>query len=434
MSNGKEYFLSLLRRFRTSFIYDVVGTAIAFLLHLFLARYLKDVEYGKFVYVWAWVNVLLVFAQFGWPNLLVKQTAVYLAEKQTDALHQLILTASRWTLKVSLVLSALFCLSAYIWHKEEIYLYLLGALSLPPLVLMTIQQFILQGAKKVAWSKLPSAILRPLFLLFFLLILYKITGESRSTQCAALNLGACVLALGVSYVWGIRKLDLPPLKNLDQMSDRKANWRKTLWPLFILAGMQIILSRTDLVLVGLMRDTREAGIYSVAIRVATLINFVSAALSSVLAPAIAELFSQNRKAELQSLLTLSSRISFIAALSLFAVMFFAGSELLGLFGDAFLAGYRPLIVLGFGFVAHCFWSSAGYLPIMTNFERDASRIVTLSAGINFLLNLVFIYFWGITGAALATSISLVLRQYLFSHIGFSRTGMLTGAFSLRGGK
>ncbi|MEO0769852.1 MAG: polysaccharide biosynthesis C-terminal domain-containing protein, partial [Cyanobacteria bacterium J06649_4] len=78
-----------------------------------------------------------------------------------------------------------------------------------------------------------------------------------------------------------------------------------------------------------------------------------------------------------------------------------------IFGEEFLPGQRALSILCVGkFIA----TSVGLAHLvlnMTGNERYAANVAWMMTVLNIVLNAVFIPLWGVDGAALATSISIV---------------------------
>jgi O-antigen/teichoic acid export membrane protein len=58
--------------------------------------------------------------------------------------------------------------------------------------------------------------------------------------------------------------------------------------------------------------------------------------------------------------------------------------------------------------------TAGYLLVMTHYERPAAVMFGLAAVLNVLLNLLLIPRFGMTGAAIASAIALVLLNALLA--------------------
>ncbi|MEK6958768.1 MAG: flippase [archaeon] len=184
------------------------------------------------------------------------------------------------------------------------------------------------------------------------------------------------------------------------------------WPLMLSGAMVLVYLRIDQVMIGMMLDETQVGIYSVAIKIAELFVFIPGAICISLFPAL-------MLAKKESLERYSSRLqrffdlmtwlpmSYIIPVSLFSsfiVVFLYGAE---------YAAAGPVLMVSV-------WSALG-VSIKFALERyliieNKTRIMFFNAlagaVTNICLNLVLIPSFGIMGASFATLISYVASAYL----------------------
>lgn len=178
-------------------------------------------------------------------------------------------------------------------------------------------------------------------------------------------------------------------------------------PLAWVLGMNVVLTHTDVVLLGLLSDTSDAGVYRVAAQLAALASLPLGAVNLVLAPRISAAFAANQTDTLQSEVTHASRYVLLLTLPVVAAIVLAGSVLLGLFGAEFVSAALPLAILAVPQLLNAATGTAGYLLVMTHYERQAAVIFGLAATLNLVLNLLLIPRFGMTGAAVASAIALL---------------------------
>jgi O-antigen/teichoic acid export membrane protein len=65
---------------------------------------------------------------------------------------------------------------------------------------------------------------------------------------------------------------------------------------------------------------------------------------------------------------------------------------------------------------------------MTGYEKDVMSVITISSIINVILTLILTPFWGIIGAAISNSISLIIAQYLMYRMVKGKMGIISHAF------
>jgi len=80
---------------------------------------------------------------------------------------------------------------------------------------------------------------------------------------------------------------------------------------------------------------------------------------------------------------------------------------LKIFGDSYIQGWGALAILSIGQLVNAATGSVGVLLTMTGHERYMVVSAGLSAILNIVLNTILIPLWGLNGAALATTISLI---------------------------
>ena len=73
-------------------------------------------------------------------------------------------------------------------------------------------------------------------------------------------------------------------------------------PMFMTATMTFIIGQTGVIMLGIFCSEAEVGYYSVAVKLATLTNFMISAVNSMSAPKFSELFHTEKMDELFCLL------------------------------------------------------------------------------------------------------------------------------------
>jgi O-antigen/teichoic acid export membrane protein len=189
-------------------------------------------------------------------------------------------------------------------------------------------------------------------------------------------------------------------------------WISVAIPLMLIESINIILKRTDILMLGAMAGSKTVGIYAAAVRISGLLTFGLASLNMIAAPMISQLYASKKHVELQQMLSFSAKILAVFAFPLTLVTILFGKWMLGFFGIGFDSAYTALVILVAGQLINTLSGSVGLLMAMTGHQNQSAFIMGVCFFINILLNLVFISYWGINGAALATSLSAMLWNIL----------------------
>jgi O-antigen/teichoic acid export membrane protein len=280
---------------------------------------------------------------------------------------------------------------------------------LPLLSLLGVKSAVLQGLNHVVVGHLPEMLLRPLAFLVCIGGAYLLLGGELSVNWAmAMNAVSAGVSLLVVIYMLRRKLpqsikESPPMY-------QTSTWVHSALPLILISGMNIINHRFDTLMLGAMANAEAVGIYTVANRGAQLILFIQTAVNAVLMPTVASLYASGNIPRLQRVITMCSRVVLFVSLSSAIILAVFGHNFLSLFGEEFRQGYRTLVILSIGMTLNAAAGAVGVILLMTGYERYAAMGVGGSAVLNIVLNAAFIPYWGAEGAALATAISMIVRN------------------------
>jgi len=90
-----------------AFIIKLVGAGLLFGLHVLLARLIGVRQYGIYVYVLTWINILAVVSQLGLNTSLVRFIAAYRAQGKWGLLRGFLRLSTQWVVVFGLLSSAI---------------------------------------------------------------------------------------------------------------------------------------------------------------------------------------------------------------------------------------------------------------------------------------------------------------------------------------
>lgn len=186
---------------------------------------------------------------------------------------------------------------------------------------------------------------------------------------------------------------------------------KDSWPLVVSGVMVVIYLKIDQVMIGILLNDFQLGLYSVAVKLSEFFFFVPAIIMTSLFPSFVKSKSISKEvydSRLQKLFDFFTWISIIIIipiiiLSNFIVVFLYGNEYL-LAGSALAISIVSLLAVSIRFIIE------KYL-ITENKTKIVFFNALIGAVSNVLLNLILIPIYGINGAAIATVISYTLASY-----------------------
>lgn len=418
-----------------SIIVRVIGTGLAFLLSVVLARLLGAEGYGVYSFVLSILIFLSIPIQSGFPNLAVRETAKAHQAGEWGKIKGMWLWTVRLIFFYSLSLILLLIITeilSFQWLNEIRYsIFLIGFILIPLTAILITQGAIIRGLNRVVIGIIPDAIIRPgLSLLLVLSITYFLSPELITPYNSMLiYISSMLLAFIVSL---IMMFLLTPVehRNMNVFHIEAKKWKEAAYPLTIVGGLQLMYGYSDVIILGFFQEDKEVGIYRAIGQLGTLVIFGLSAINQMLHPHFSRLYAAKEIKKLQKVVTLSSLVIFgFAAIP--ALIFLVWGEFIldVIFGEEFKIGYLPLSILTIGQLANASFGSVGALLNMTGHEKDAMKGMFYSLFINIVLAFALIPPYGMEGAALATAISLVvwniiLRFYVKKRLNIESIGYI----------
>ncbi|WP_281242700.1 oligosaccharide flippase family protein [Citreimonas salinaria] len=391
----------------------VASVGMGFLVSVILTRTLGVDDFGRFAFALSIATIFALPLTGGLPVLLIREIAAARARKH-DARRVV-----RWgyrflaTVAAALVLLALLggilLVQLDVWTptRTEILLAVLVVLLIPVTGLLQLQRSILSGHGDVVAGALGEQVFRPVTMLILLVLLLPMLNHG-APGALFLQVVAALLAVGGTVVL-IRRLVPRSVDGPAVM--QHGEWLRALVPLTALTAVGLIKSNTDILMLGILREPAEVGVYRIAVQVAVLSSFTMLVLGEVSAPRLAAAYAEGDRATLAAYMAKAARIMLLAAVT-FVVLFalFGHGALVIVFGEPYGAAFYPCLILALGTLFSAACGLVGKMLQMSKLAGLAARSAAIAAVTNVVLNLVLVPRYGPTGAAIATAIAMVTME------------------------
>lgn len=193
---------------------------------------------------------------------------------------------------------------------------------------------------------------------------------------------------------------------------------------FFFASIIIIsLVWIDFILIDIFLDKKSAGIYSIALRLSTLISFGFTAFNAFLAPRISEIYFDGDLVKLQEVLSKNYLITFPSMIIPFVIILIFNEELLNFFGAQFKTGWVILIMLSIGQFTNTLFGPVSLLLQMTKFQKVFQNILVFTILLKIISAVFFVEFWGAEGIAIASFLCLSLWTVIGSYFVYKKIGV-----------
>ncbi|NOZ33358.1 MAG: oligosaccharide flippase family protein [Alphaproteobacteria bacterium] len=401
-----------------------VGTAVlSYAMIVTLARLMDPAEYGLFAIGFALATFLGVAAGAGQQTAILRLWPEALVARDTKAARQAMGAGGAITLlaSVGLTLVTLAGAGAYSLLNPGLPQahFLAAALLIIPLAFAEYISSALRAQESIWLALLPRDIFWRLgvpvaawglFALGFVL-----TGSSAILMVA----GLLYVMVGVQILTARgRYAGLLNFSGLKPYWARRGGASRWFWAATVIDSAALNL---DIILVGLVLGSLEAGVYFNAARTASLMTLFMYAINVVIAPMISRHFHAGELNKAQAIASFCAWAGFAFSVLIFAGFALFGQPLLNLFGEAYGGGYWVLIILGMGYLFDAANGPTRVVMVMTGHER---RYVTIIAYVNLMALAGFVIvipIYGMLGAAVVNAtgrmvvniaISLWARRYV----------------------
>lgn len=184
------------------------------------------------------------------------------------------------------------------------------------------------------------------------------------------------------------------------------------WYFFLASVSMFFLVWMGPVLLPLLVEMEDVGLFSIALRISVLISFLKVILDSVLVKQISQLGASGKWEDLERLLVRCSFYLSLLVLPFVVFMFVFPSEILLLFGNEYSSSGWILRMLIASQFLNLYLGSSHYVLSMNGQEATVFKIVVLSVFVTFILMLVGYFLAGFSGAVLGVSAGLPLLNFI----------------------
>jgi O-antigen/teichoic acid export membrane protein len=170
-------------------------------------------------------------------------------------------------------------------------------------------------------------------------------------------------------------------------------------------------------------EPEAIAIYYAASRILQLVAFGQYATTAATAQRFSTLAATGDMARLRALAQHATWFNVVVSTAAAIVVFWAAPSLLSLFGAGFESGATVLTILVAGLILQAAAGPGEDILNMLGHQRACAATFVVSLALNVALNLALIPYFGLIGAALATTISVGARSFALSWVVKSRLGM-----------
>jgi O-antigen/teichoic acid export membrane protein len=405
----------------------VGGAGLTSVAQFIIASLAHASNFGVYSYVSAYITLLSYAATLGFTVLVVRYASGYVARARWGFARGVVWFAIRGSGLAALAASGIgLCLVVLLWNKmnpEVALTAVFGLLTVPLVTLQLVGASVVRVLGGVASALFPERVLRDgVMLTFVVVVAFGFNSNINAPLImVGLLLGSAVAFLVIFYS-AIKRV--PDQVWSGEAIFQASEWWKFSLPIMVMMAMEIVMTRSAVMLLGWSGRVEEAGQFAICFSLSLLVQLPRAAVGTYFAPRVAELCVTPVHGELQALCTRAALLSFAGSAGIAMPILLVAAPLLRLFGPEFASAAHVAQVLVFG---QWLASAAGpqqNLLTMTGQQRHAAIIMCSFAVLNVGLCAVMIKYYGALGAAFATVVVLLLWNVAMAVFIRSRLGLV----------
>lgn len=394
----------------------LIGTASGFILTLLITKSLGAAESGLYFLSFAIVTFLAVFSRLGLDMVVIKKTGSELSSHNTYTVlnKALIVTTSLSLFFTALLFFGSDYAAEIVFNKPELGEVLSHfSFAVFGIAVLAILSMSMQGRGNSIASVMVQTVVLNMILICYVAVtregndainlatLYSITGAGVFSICyllwvcrlknkSRINKGACkdLQVHNITY-YGLLTSSLP------------------LW-IFTMANQ--LVQWSGLFFVGAFATSANVAEFGVSQKIANLLTVLFMAINMVVAPKLAHAFKKENNEEVFRLMKQSTILATLVSALPMLVFAFYSRELLGLFGKDFEAAGPLLLILFAGYFYNVATGPIEILLSMSNQERVLKIVALYITPFSILLSAILTIYFGVLGAAIATSLTLFLQK------------------------
>lgn len=420
MPEPKDYARKFVKGGSIVFVGLVVAGILGILLRMVLTRSLSVSDYGLFYLVFASISFFGIFRDLGLGPALTKFTPEFMVKRQFGNVKSMMI----FTMIIQTLLSIPVTLILF-FFSDQIAVAVTGTIAASIVfkvmgiwfllgIFFNVFRFSYQGFQDPA----PYAamdIFYPLLTLSLVALLVSALGLGVGGVALAYLIGIPILVtawLGLTWkrhpqvIYEKIKIKKPFIKKILKFS----------LPVFISGMEAVILGYTDTIMVGIFHGPAQVGLYQAAQPLTSVISYFPAAIGIVFLPMISEIWARRENAVLSKAVHSVLKFSTIIIVPLvFILMAFPDTVLRSVFGPGYVLAAVALQILTAAVVIGTLSTIMQSVAAGIGKPMLIAKTVGIMAGLNVILNLIFIPTYGIAGAAATTFVSQLVGLVYLLH-------------------
>lgn len=408
-------------------IIKISGVLLLFLLSLFLTNYYSPKVVGQFDFVRSVLMIIGGLSILGTNQSIIYYSGFFKSQNTIGSLKKTYFKMLALIVLVSCVVLLLNLLTPdkiinNLFNKEEAAFLVdkvVYTISLYAVTFLNIDM--LRAMNKTILSELFRNIFR--YTPFFILAIYLVYTSNEAYLINAYLLSFSCLAIA-SFILIYLNISKPEFQTKTSELTYKQIFLKS-YPMAISALSYFLMQSVDILLLAKYSTFEQVAYYAVAVKLATITSLGLLSVNIIIAPKIAEMYTNGNNEKLKPLLRNSNRLILILSFPVIALLAFFSDWILNLFGNDYVVAQSALLILLFGQFFNSLCGPLGVYMNMTGKQNKLQRMLIFGLLLNVILNIIFIPKYGMIGAASSTALSMIVWKSMATIITYRQDKVKT---------
>lgn len=397
----------ILSKGSSAFVFKIIGSLLGYVFLILVTRNSGAEVWGVFALCMAILHITSIFSRMGIDIAVLKFISSF--KEDIVKAKAIYLKGLKLVFPISVFFTiVLYFLSGFIaetiFNKNQLTFYIqLIAFAIIPFTIIYLNAQVFRGLKMISHFAFFQHVSKFLLAIIFFvgISFFSEIHVQENIFYAFIASLYCVMILSVILLKkeDVSETGLSPISSKDLL--------KTAFPMMLSTSVLLIMSWADSIIIGIFKTETEVGIYNVSIKLAMISGIALGAVNSIAAPKLSQAYNNGKTEEFKSIVKQSTNIIFFSSFPILLFLIVFPEFLLSFFGAEFIVGKMTIYILLIGQITNAFSGSVGVIMQMTGKEKLFQNLLILALFLNIGLNLLLIPNYGIEGAAIASSASII---------------------------
>jgi len=361
--------------------------------------------------------IMVMLSVFGTDTASLKYSSQYFSHNDYRKLNSFYFSIFKFVIVSSVFISIIIFFVkgelSFFFNKNSLnHSLFFISLSIIPMSFININSESLRGIGEYSLFTTFRYVLIPVFTILFIYIYGN--NNDLLIPIKAYTISICIISL-LSFIFLFKEIKF--FEYFHNINSNLNDVIKYSFPVLISNSMLLLIQWIDIIILGYFETSNTVGVYSVIMKISLFSSVILFSINSIVASEFSRLYSLEKMVDLRVLIKKSSKIIFFITIPILILIVYFSKSILGYFGFEFIMANKTLHILIAGQFINILCGSVGYILMMTEKQNIFKNIMIFATCVNIILNIVLIPKYSMNGAAIASSVSLILWNVIsFSYI------------------